>query len=75
MISKFYGPYKVLQCIGPTTYKLELHNSSKIHLVFHESYLKKVVGLEVRFETQSPELAEDESIIVIPKVILDDYSW
>jgi hypothetical protein len=32
---KYYGPYKVLQNIGTMAYKLELHASSKVHLVFH----------------------------------------
>jgi len=48
---KFNGPSKVLQRIGPIAYKLQLLDSSKIHLVFHVSYLKKVVGLEVRIQT------------------------
>ena len=68
---KFNGPYKVLQRIGPTAYKLQLLDSSKIHLVFHVSCLKKVVGSEVRIQTQLPELAEDGSMAIIPEAILD----
>ena len=45
---KFYGPYKVLQKIGSVVYKLEIHPSSHIHLVFHASCIKKVIGTNIR---------------------------
>ena len=38
--TKYYGPFKVLLKIGPVTYKLELPLESKIHFIFHGSYLQ-----------------------------------
>jgi hypothetical protein len=31
---KFYGPYKILKCVGTMDYKLSLPNNSKIHPIF-----------------------------------------
>jgi hypothetical protein len=41
---KFYGPYTILKCVGPVAYKLSLPNHFKLHLVFHVSFLKKVIA-------------------------------
>ena len=41
---KLYGSYKVLQKIGSMAYKLDLPASSRVHLVFHVSFLNKVIG-------------------------------
>jgi hypothetical protein len=59
---KFYGPYQIIKRIGPIAYKLALPTTSKIHLVFHVSYLKKVVGHNCRVQTIMFELDEEISL-------------
>ena len=64
---KYYGPYKVLQKIGSMAYKLELPASSRVHLVFHVSCLKKVVDDKLPIQMILPELNEEGKIILDPK--------
>ena len=67
----FYGPYKVLQNIGSVAYKLELPPSSRIHPVFHVSYLKKLIDSNIRAQIVLPELDNEGSIILEPNGILN----
>ena len=55
---KYYGPYKVLQKIGSMVYKLELPPSSRVHQVFHVSFLKKVIGNKILVQTFLPYINE-----------------
>ena len=66
---KYYGPYKVLQRIGSMGYKLELPPSSRVHPVFHVSFLKKVIGENIPVQTIFPELDEEGKITLDPEAI------
>ena len=68
---KFYGPYRILQNIGPVASKLELPPSSRIHPIFHVSYLKKVLGTNIKGQTILPELDNEGSIFLEPKDVLN----
>jgi hypothetical protein len=68
---KFYGPYQIIKCIGSVAYKLALPATSKIHLVFHVSCLKKVVGQNCRVQTILPELDEEGSLWLQPEAVLN----
>ena len=61
---KYYGPYKVLQNIGTMAYKLALPASSQVHLVFHVSCLKKVIGDKLPVPTIFLELDEKGKTIL-----------
>ena len=64
-------PTKVLQNIGSMSYKLELPASSWVHLVFHVSCLKKVIGDKLPVQTILPELIEEGKIILEPEEITE----
>ena len=66
---KYYGTYKVLQKIGTMAYKLELLASSRVHLVFHVSCLKKVIDDKLPVQTIFPKLNKEGKIILEPKTV------
>jgi hypothetical protein len=68
---RFFGPYQIIQNIGSVAYKLDLPPDSKIHLVFHVSYLKKKLGQQVlTFLTLQPVDRHGE-LRPEPEVILE----
>ena len=68
---KYYGPYKVFQNIGTMAYKFELPASSRVHPVFHVSWLKKVIGGNLPIQTILLELDEEGKIILEPEAVME----
>ena len=42
--ARYFGPSKVLKCVGQVAYQLELPTTAQIHDVFHVSLLKSYNG-------------------------------
>ena len=51
-------------------YKLELPTTSQVHIVFHVSYLKNVIGDKIPIQTIFLELDEEGKFILEPKSFL-----
>jgi hypothetical protein len=51
--------------------ELAFPSHSKLHHVFHVSFLKKVIGTKCHTQTSLPELDEEGSIWLQPQAILD----
>ena len=52
-------------------YKLELLASSRVHLVFHVSCLKKFIGEKIPVQKIFPELDEEGKIIFEPDAVIE----
>ena len=61
----------MLQKIGTMEYKLELPTASRLHLVFHVSCLKKVIGDKLPVQTIFLELDEEGKIILELEAIIE----
>jgi hypothetical protein len=69
--SKFYGPFRVLQRVGNTAYKLLLPEGCQLHPTFHISQLKKHVG-PMAIPTPTLPLVDNQgNIMTGPEAILD----
>jgi hypothetical protein len=71
MVPKFYGPYMVLKNVGQVAYQLDFPYHSKLHPIFHVSFLNNVIGTKCQTQTNLPELEEEGSIWLHPQAVLD----
>jgi hypothetical protein len=66
------GPFKILEVLGPLTYKLELPKSWHIHNTFHAVLLMPYVETEVHgpnFTQPPPEIENDEERYEIETIL------
>ena len=59
---RFYGPFQIMERIGPVAYRLDLPTTSRVHPVFHVSLLRARLGPKTSVGPIIHEPPEDEVV-------------
>ena len=72
LAKRFYGPFKVIERVGPVAYRLQLPENACIHPVFHCSVLKQFQGTpESDIPVPLPDQFLQNQPLISPLSILD----
>lgn len=71
LTSKYYGPFKIINRVGPVAYELQLPEGSKIHPVFHVSLLKRGTPSPTQTSPTVPLVGERGQLLAQPEQILN----
>ena len=69
--SKYYGPFRITEKVGPVAYKLLLPEDCKLHPTFHVSQLKKQLGPQALPNPRLPLINADGTILLEPEKLLE----
>jgi len=67
---RFFGPFKIIQCIGVVAYKLDFLESAQIHPVVHVSQLKRHVRTSVAVSTDLSSAATNSDEPAAPVMVI-----
>jgi hypothetical protein len=67
----FFGTYRISRKVGVISYELELPQGSRIHNVFHVSFLKKANDQHITPLEVLPLLDEEGQLVLVPEEILE----
>ena len=66
----FFGPYQIIEKVGPVAYRLFLSAGSNIHDLFHVSLLCKNLGSITPTSAQLPPVLDASTLLPQPESIL-----
>jgi hypothetical protein len=71
LTTKYYGPFRVLEKVGPAAYKIQLSATADIHSIFHVSQLKKHLGPRAIPQANLPLITPNSYVKTEPLEVLD----
>lgn len=71
ILTKYYGPFEIIDKVGKVAYRLKLPEGSQIHPVFHVSQLKKSLSKGRQVSPKLPLVSGGGKLRIEPIAILD----